>query len=89
MQRPQHQSTAPIGASTYAMGVLNRQDARQQSWFCNLNFVKMAEAGITRTLWTRFLKEKFRRYISVPLALRQEPQTIQNLYVQLWSPAEA
>ena len=33
MERPQHQSSAPTDASTYAMGFLIRQDARQQAWF--------------------------------------------------------
>ena len=80
VERPQHRSAAPVDASTYAVGFLIRQDARQQPWFRHLDFVKVAEADIKRIFWTGFLEGKFSEYIPIPLALRRDPQAIRTFY---------
>ena len=80
VERPQHRSAAPVDATTYSVGFLKRQDARQQPWFRDLDFVKVAEADIKTIFWTGFMEEKFREYIPVPLALRRDPQAIQKFY---------
>ena len=80
VERPQHRSAAPVDATTYSVGFLKRQDARQQPWFRDLDFVKVAEADIKKIFWTSFMEEKFSEYIPIPLALRRDPQAIRNFY---------
>ena len=80
VERPQHRSAAPVDATTYSVGFLKRQDARQQPWFRDLDFVKVAEADIKKIFWTSFMEEKFSEYIPIPLALRRDPQSIRTFY---------
>ena len=72
--RPQHRSATPINASTYSVGYLTRQDARQESWFRHLDFVKVADGDIKKIFWTGFMEKKFREYVPVPLAMQRDPQ---------------
>ena len=68
VERPQHRSAAPVDATTYSVGFLKRQDARQQPWFRDLDFVKVAEADIKAIFWTDTMEGKFSEYIPIPLA---------------------
>ena len=55
--RPQHQSAAPIDATIWSMRYLQRQDARSQSWFCHLDFAKVADEDIKKIFWTGFMEK--------------------------------
>ena len=80
MERPQHRSSHPIDATAWSITYLARQDARSQPWFRHLDFIKVGEEGIKKLFWVPSMANKYSEYISIPLALRRDPQTIRSYY---------
>ena len=76
VERPQHRSSTPMDATAWSITYLSRQDARNQSWFRHLDFIKVTAEGIKKLLLTRSCENRFPEYVPPPLAPWRDPQAI-------------
>ena len=69
-----------MDATAWSITYLSRQDARNQSWFRHLDFIKVTGEGIKKILWVPSMEKMHSEYVPPPLTLRRDPQAIRSFY---------